>query len=117
MVGVSAKRAPRALQRHAQSRLPRLPRRPSRRYGKSRPGELLHVDFKVLPALRNARHDYEFAAVDDFSREAVVVMATAQTGVVATSFLEHVVAALLYRVEAVLTGKAFAFTMRYCPAP
>lgn len=113
LVGVSAKTVHRILVRHGQSRLPRPQRRPSRRYEKTRPGELVHVDIKFLPALRNARYDYEFAAVDDFSREAVVRIATDGTSQAATSFLEHVVATLPYRVDAVLTDNAFAFTMRY----
>ena len=113
LVGVSAKTVHRVLTRHGQARLPRPRRRPAKRYEKSRPGELLHVDIKLLPALRNARFDYEFAAVDDFSREAVVTIATDQTSGTATTFLERVVATLPYPVEAVLTDNAFAFTMRY----
>jgi transposase InsO family protein len=113
LVGVSAKTVHRVLTRHGQARLPRPRRRPAKRYEKSRPGELLHVDIKLLPALRNARYDFEFAAVDDFSREAVVTIATDQTSGTATAFLEHVVATLPYPVEAVLTDNAFAFTMRY----
>ncbi len=113
LVGVSGKTVHRVLVRHGQSRLPRPRRRPARRYEKSRPGELLHLDIKVLPSLRNARYDYEFAAVDDFSREAVVALTTEQTSLAATSFLERVVAAMPYRIEAVLTDNAMAFTMRY----
>jgi transposase InsO family protein len=113
LVGVSAKTVHRVLTRHGQARLPRPRRRPSRRYEKSRPGELLHVDIKMLPALRNARYDYEFAAVDDFSREAVVTITTAQTSAAATTFLEQVVGQLPYRVEAVLTDNALAFTMKH----
>jgi transposase InsO family protein len=113
LVGVSAKTVHRVLVRHGQSRLPRPRRRPAKRYEKSRPGELLHVDIKVLPSLRNARYDYEFAAVDDFSREAVVALTTEQTSAAATGFLERVVAAMPYRIEAVLTDNAMAFTMRY----
>ena len=79
----------------------------------SRPGELLHIDLKYLPAARNARHDFEFAAVDDFSREAVVRIQTDQTSAAAADFLEHVVHTLPYPVEAVLTDNAFAFTMRH----
>lgn len=112
LVGVSAKTVHRVLTRQGQARLPRPRRRPSKRYEKSRPGELLHVDIKVLPALRNARYDYEFAAVDDFSREAVVAITTEQTSAAATTFLEHVVDRLPYRVEAVLTDNALAFTMK-----
>jgi len=113
LVGVSAKTVHRVLVREGQSRRPRPARRPAKRYEKSRPGELLHLDIKLLPSLRNARYDFEFAAVDDFSREAVVTIATDQTSGTATTFLETVVAALPYRVEAVLTDNAFAFTMRF----
>lgn len=113
LVGVSAKTVHRLLVRRGRSRLPRPPRPPVRRYEKSRPGELLHLDVKLLPALRNARYDYEFAAVDDFSREAVVAIMTDQTSGSATQFLEQVVASLPYRVEAVLTDNALAFTMRF----
>lgn len=112
LVGVSAKTVHRVLTRHGQARLPRPTRPPARRYEKSRPGELLHVDIKLLPALRDARYDYEFAAVDDFSREAIVAITTEQTSAAATTFLEQVVRDLPYRVEAVLTDNAFAFTMR-----
>jgi len=113
LVGLSAKTVHRVLTRHGQARLPRPRRRPARRYEKSRPGELLHVDIKMLPALRNARYDYEFAAVDDFSREAVVAITTEQTSAAATTFLEQVVRRLPYRVEAVLTDNALAFTMKH----
>ncbi len=113
LVGVSAKTVHRVLVRCGQSRLPGPARRPVQRYEKERPGELVHVDIKLLPALRNARFDYEFAAVDDFSREAVVQIARDQTSVTATQFLEHVVAQLPYRVEAILTDNGLAFTMRY----
>lgn len=112
VLGVSAKTVHRVLTRHGQARLPRPRRPPAKRYEKSRPGELLHLDIKVLPALRNARHDYEFAAVDDFSREAVVAITTEQTSAAATTFLEQVVRQLPYRVEAVLTDNALAFTMK-----
>lgn len=103
----------RVLQRHGQSRLARPPRRPVQRYEKSHPGELLHLDVKVLPALRNARYDYEFAAVDDFSREAVAWIAPDQTSPTAAAFLERVVTTLPYSIDAVLTDNAWAFTMRH----
>lgn len=103
----------RVLEQHGLSQLARPSRPHGRRYEKSRPGELLHIDLKYLPALRNARHDFEFAAVDDFSREAVVRIQTDQTSAAAAAFLEHVVATLPYPVNAVLTDNAFAFTMRH----
>jgi transposase InsO family protein len=103
----------RALERAGQNRLPRPPKTKPKRYEKQRPGELVHIDIKFLPALRNARYDYEFAAVDDFSREAVVWIGLDQSSTSATTFLEQVVATLPYRIEAILTDNAFAFTMRY----
>lgn len=103
----------RVLERHGQNQLPRPPRPAPRRYEKQRPGELVHIDLKYLPALRNARHDFEFAAVDDFSREAVVSIRTDATSLAAATFLEHVAATLPYPIEAVLTDNAFAFTMRH----
>ena len=81
------------------------------RYEKQRPGELLHLDIKFLPALRNARYDYEFAAVDDFSREAVVWITTEATSAAATDFLERVLTTLPYPVEAILTDNAVAASM------
>ena len=103
----------RLLANHGVNQLPRPPRAKAKRYEKQRPGELVHIDFKYLPALRNARHDFEFAAVDDFSREAVVWITTESTSAAATTFLEHVAATLPYPIEAVLTDNAFAFTMRH----
>jgi len=102
----------RVLARHGVNQLPRPARVQPRRYEKTRPGELLHLDMKYLPALRNARHDFEFAAIDDFSREAVVAIRTDQTSSSAAAFLEHVVATLPYPINAVLTDNAFMFTMR-----
>ena len=112
-LGLGHSTVQRVLERHGRNQLPRPVRPKPRRYEKQRPGELLHLDVKFLPALRNARHDFEFAAVDDFSREAVVSIRTEQTSAVAADFLERVVAALPYRIEAVLTDNAFAFTMRH----
>jgi transposase InsO family protein len=103
----------RLLETQGLNRLPRPARPKPRRYEKQRPGELLHIDLKYLPALRNARNDFEFAAVDDFSREAVVWITTEQTSAAATTFLERVAATLPYPIEAVLTDNAFAFTMRH----
>jgi transposase InsO family protein len=112
-LGLGHSTVQRILERHGANQLPRPPRPTPRRYEKQRPGELLHLDLKYLPALRNARHDFEFAAVDDFSREAVVAIQTDQTSAVAAAFLEQVVSTLPYRIEAVLTDNAFAFTMRH----
>ena len=83
-----------------------------RRYEKTRPGELLHVDLKYLPTLEN-RAEFEFAAVDDFTREAVVWIANERTARNATLFLERVLATLPYPIEAVMTDNDLVFTMRF----
>jgi transposase InsO family protein len=113
VVGVGHGTVQRVLEAQGVNRLPQPPRAKAKRYEKQRPGELVHIDFKYLPALRNARHDFEFAAVDDFSREAVVWITTESTSAAATAFLEQVAATLPYPIEAVLTDNAFAFSMRH----
>lgn len=112
-IGIGHGTVQRVLEEHGINQLPRPPRAKAKRYEKQRPGELVHIDFKYLPALRDARHDFEFAAVDDFSREAVVWITTEPTSAAATAFLERVAATLPYPIEAVLTDNAFAFTMRH----
>lgn len=84
-----------------------------RRYEKSRPGELIHVDLKYLYRWRNTPREYEFAAVDDFTREAIAQIRPDRTSADATAFLEHLVDRYPYPVEAVLTDNDFIFTMRY----
>jgi transposase InsO family protein len=75
------------------------------------------MDIKFLPALRNARYDYEFAAVDDYTREAVTWITTEQGSSSATAFLERVLGTLSYPIEAVMTDNAWAFTMQRTAHP
>jgi transposase InsO family protein len=102
----------RALERSGRNRLPSPPRKPVRRYEKTRPGELLHLDYKYLPCL-NGGAEFEYVAVDDFSREAVARIAGERSTRAATAFLEHVLTQLPYPVEAVMTDNDLLFTMRY----
>ena len=111
-LGIGHGTVQRELERTGRNQLPRAPRRPVRRYEKSRPGELLHLDLKYLPALER-RPEFEYAAIDDFSREGLAVIARERSTVAATRFLEHVLAQLPYRVEAVMTDNDLMFTMRY----
>jgi transposase InsO family protein len=111
-VGVGHGTVQRALERSGRNRLPRVPRRPVQRYEKTRPGELLHLDFKYLPTL-GTRPEFEYAAIDDFTREGVAQIAPERSTRAATRFLEHVLAELPYRVEAVMTDNDMVFTMRY----
>ena len=61
----------RVLLRHGRNRLRQPVPRVFRRYEKSRPGELLHLDLKYLYRWPNSSREYAYAVVDDFSREAV----------------------------------------------
>jgi transposase InsO family protein len=111
-LGVGHGTVQRVLERSGRNRLPRAPRRPVHRYEKCRPGELVHLDLKYLPALEN-RPEFEYAAIDDFSREGIALIARDRSTITATRFLEHVLAQLPYRVEAVMTDNDMMFTMRY----
>jgi transposase InsO family protein len=111
-LGVGHGTVQRALERSGRNQLPRVPRRPVQRYEKTRPGELLHLDLKYLPQL-GSRPEFEYAAIDDFSREASAMIAGERSTGAATRFLEHVLAQLPYKVEAVMTDNDMMFTMRY----
>lgn len=111
-LGVGHGTVQRALEQSGRNRLPRPPRRPVQRYEKTRPGELVHLDLKYLPQLGN-RPEFEYAAIDDFSREAVASIAGERSTVAATRFLEHVLTQLPYRVDAVMTDNDMMFTMRF----
>ena len=112
-LGIGHSSVHRVLVRHGRNCLrPAVPR-VIRRYEKSRPGELIHVDLKYLYRWRKSPREYEFAAVDDYTREAVAQIRPDRTSADATAFLEHLVDRYPYRVEAVLTDNDFIFTMRY----
>ena len=86
-----------------------------RRYEKSRPGEMLHVDLKYLYRWENTAREYAYAAVDDFSREAVACIRPQRSSKEAAFFLEEVLQSLPYRVETVMTDNDLIFTMRFGP--
>lgn len=111
-VPVSVSSAYRVLVRNGCNHLHVPAPREVRRYEKTRPGELVHLDVKFLPALRNARWDFEFGAVDDFTREAVAWITTEQSAHTAVEFLQRVLDTLPYPVEAILTDNAWVFTMQ-----
>jgi hypothetical protein len=102
----------RTLERLGRNRLPAPPRRPVHRYEKTRPGELLHLDYKYLPVL-GGRAEFEYAAIDDFTREGAAMISGDRSTRAATRFLEAVLAQVPYRVEAVMTDNDLVFTMRF----
>jgi transposase InsO family protein len=107
----------RVLAIRGRNRLRRPQPRVSHRYEKSRPGELLHLDLKYLYRWRNCSREFAYAAVDDFSREAVASIRPKRSSPDAASFLEHVVETLPYRVESVMTDNDLIFTMRHAYNP
>ena len=111
-LGVGHGTVQRALEQSGRNRRPTPPRPPVRRYEMTRPGELLHLDFKYLPSLGN-RPEFEYVAIDDFTREGAAQIAGDRSTLAATRFLEHVLAQLPYRVEAVMTDNDLVFTMRF----
>jgi transposase InsO family protein len=111
-IGVGHGTVQRELERTGRNRWPRPARRPVQRYEKTRPGELLHLDLKYLPQL-GKWPEFEYAAIDDFTREGLARIAGERSTAAATRFLEHVLAQLPYRVEAVMTDNDMMFTMRY----
>src|SRR5688572_20701325 len=81
-VGVGHGTVQRELARTGANQLPRPARRPAKRYEKTRPGELLHLDLKYLPTL-GKWPEFEYAAIDDYSREAVAVIGPERSTVAA----------------------------------
>lgn len=114
-LGIGHSSVHRILLRYERNRLrPRVPRN-FRRYEKSRPGELLHLDLKYLYRWSNSSREYAYAVVDDFSREAVARILPQRSSLVAVSFLEEVLQVLPYPVQAVMTDNDLIFTMRFGP--
>jgi len=102
----------RVLLRHGRNRLRQPTPRVFRRYEKSRPGELLHLDLKYLYRWPNSSREYAYAGVDDFSREAVAAVLPQRSSQDAAAFLEQIVSTLPYRIEAVMTDNDLIFSMR-----
>ena len=78
----------------------------AKRYNKSYPGEMVHVDTKRLPLLKGQRatnkRDYLFVAIDDFSRELYAAILPDKTAKSAAAFLnEHVIRPCLYQIDCI----------------
>ena len=73
------------------------------------------MDLKYLYRWPNSSREYAYAAVDDFSREAVATIRPQRSSRDAVSFLEEVLGTLPYPVEAVMTDNDLIFTMRFGP--
>jgi transposase InsO family protein len=86
----------------------------AKRYNKSYPGEMVHVDCMRLPLLEGEkrtthRYQYLFVGIDDFSRELFAVIMPDKTAFSATKFLHQMVDECPYVVECIYSdnGKEF----------
>ena len=78
----------------------------AKRYNKSYPGEMVHVNTKRLPLLKGQKatdkRDYLFVAIDDFSRELYAAILPDKTSKSAAKFLsEHVAKPCPYLIECI----------------
>ena len=81
-------------------------KRQAKRYNKSYPGELVHLDTKRLPLLKGQKatdkRDYLFAAIDGFSRELYAAILPDKTADSAAKFLtRHLIDPCPYLIECV----------------
>jgi transposase InsO family protein len=104
-LGLPASTVWKVLRRHGRSRLPRPQRGPVRRYERSRPGELVHVDIKRLGRFwtvgkrilgaeignlsRRAGWQYLHIAIDDQSRLAYAELLPTESPAACSSFLRR----------------------------
>lgn len=79
----------------------------AKRYNKSYPGEMLHLDTKRLPLLEGeeklSRREYLFVAIDDFSRELYAAILPDKTAGSAKVFLEQILEECPYTIECIYT--------------
>jgi transposase InsO family protein len=91
----------------------------ARRYEKSYPGELLHLDTKRLPWLKGegkryeSEREYLFVAIDDFSRELYAGIYPDKSSWSAASFLKSVLRECPYTIERILTDNGTEYKGRY----
>jgi transposase InsO family protein len=121
----------RILKRHGLERLKKLdPPLPVRRYEKTRPGELVHLDIKKLVRIRGIGHritgerqhrnrgigwDFVHVCVDDYTRLAYVEVLPDEKGATAAAFLRRAAAWLKTQdvtVEQVMTDNGSGYVSK-----
>jgi transposase InsO family protein len=117
-LGLSQSTVYRTLCRHGLQHLrPKQPR-VVRRYEKTAPGELFHLDIKELtPLRRRTPPEQQFAVLDDYSREVFSRIYPDATTRTAADFLLSALHYYQYPVQAILTDNALCFTMRHTVYP
>lgn len=96
----------------------------ARRYNKTYPWEMFHMDTKKLPYIKDDKEkikEYLFVWIDDFSRELYVHISTDKTQSSATEALSQFIDECPYVIECLYTdnGKEYKWTqdhelMKYC---
>ena len=88
-------------------------KREAKRYNKSYPGELVHLDSKRLPLLKgqsaNEPREYLFVAIDDFSRELYADIFPDKTQYSAACFLIATVAQCPYQIDCTYSDNGTEF--------
>jgi transposase InsO family protein len=89
----------------------------AKRYNKSYPGEMVHIDTKRLPLLKGqspktSSYQYLFVAVDDYSRELFVAIKTDKTQESSSEFLNQIIDEACYDIETLLTDNGTEYKGR-----
>lgn len=101
-----------------QSRIEAKLKKQARRYEKSYPGELVHLDTKRLPWLKGEgsrfedEREYLFVAMDDYSRELYADICMDKSAWSAAGFLRSVLQQCPYTVEEILTDNGTEYKGR-----
>lgn len=90
----------------------------ARRYNKSYPGEMLHMDTKRLPSIKDdpdRTPEYLFVGIDDFSRELYISIHPDKSQESSSRFLEQIMDECPYRIEKIFTdnGKEYKGSGRH----
>lgn len=103
----------RVLRRHNENRLFVRAKRNFMRYEKSFPGEQVHMDIKYLPQINKGDKEYQFSAVDDYTRETFAMIFKKRSAVSTAFFLEEATKYFAYPIKEVLTDNGLEFSMAH----
>lgn len=82
----------------------------AKRYNKSYPGEMVHVDTKRLPAIKgDVSREYLFVGIDDFSRELYADILPDKSQYSSTRFLHRLVDECPYTIECVYSDNGHEY--------
>lgn len=89
-------------------------KREAKRYNKSYPGEMIHVDTKALPHIENKpdwtkKKERLYVAIDDYSRDLYVAILPDKTQSSSRKFLEQVLEECPYSIECIYSDNGTEF--------